>query len=199
VELAKEKGAFPLFDRDKYLQSKFIKDLPNELQESIAKYGIRNSHLTSIAPTGTISIAADNVSSGIEPVFSLGYMRKINLPGGPVEEFFSDYAWRNFETKPKTAMQLTATEHLNVLLTAQKFVDSAVSKTCNVNPHMPWEDFKQLYYKAWQGGAKGLSTFNPKGKRMGILEAVDDKEPVDDEQEGMACTFDPLTGGKTCG
>lgn len=195
--LAKEKGAFPLFDKDKYLKSVFIETLPKSIRESIYKNGIRNSHLTSIAPTGTISITADNISSGIEPVFSHGYERKINTRDGQIIEFFDDYAARNFGVRGRTADQCSASEHLSVLARAQGFVDSAVSKTCNVSPNMPWEDFKQLYFNAWNSGCKGLSTFNVGGKRMGIL--TEKKEIVDDEQEGMACSIDPKTGERSCG
>jgi ribonucleoside-diphosphate reductase alpha chain len=198
VNLAKEKGPFPLFDADYYLDGDFINSLPEGLREEIRQHGIRNSHLISIAPTGTISICADNVSSGIEPVFSYGYERKINTPNGQITEFFSDYAYREYGIKGKTAEQLTAQEHLDILLISQEYVDSAVSKTCNVSPNMPWEDFKELYLKAWEGGAKGLSTFNVGGKRMGILttSTVEEKK---EEGEALACYFDPATGTKSCG
>ncbi len=195
--LAKEKGAFPLFDKKKYLQGKFIQKLSPETRKLIEQYGIRNSHLISIAPTGTISLCADNVSSGIEPVFSYGYERTIITPDGPIVEFLSDYAYREYGVKGKTADSLTAKEHLEVLLVAQEYTDSAVSKTCNVSPEMPWEEFKDLYLQAWKGGAKGLSTFNVGGKRMGILTAKEEKkdEPIAVE----ACFIDPLTGTKSCG
>jgi ribonucleoside-diphosphate reductase alpha chain len=201
VQLAREKGAFPLFDAEKFLQGEHIKGLSEELRWDIKRYGIRNSHLISIAPTGTISICADNVSSGIEPVFSHSYERKINTVNGQITEDFTDYAYREYGVIGKTADECTAEEHLNVLLTAQKYVDSAVSKTCNVNPKMPWQEFKDLYYKAWKGGAKGLSTFNVGGKRMGILTAkpvAEDKEP-DGEDAPIACYRDPNTGERSCG
>lgn len=122
--LAKRKGSFPLFDKEKYLQGEFIKTLTDDTKNCILKYGIRNSHLLSIAPTGTISITADNVSSGIEPVFSLGYNRKIQSFDGETEEYFSDYAYRKYGVKGKTAEKCTVKEHLGVLLEAQKYVDS---------------------------------------------------------------------------
>jgi ribonucleoside-diphosphate reductase alpha chain len=196
VLLAKEKGAFPLFDANKYGQGKFIRSLPLDIQAEISKYGIRNSHLTSIAPTGTISICADNISSGIEPVFSYGYERKIRTATGEITEFFSDYAAREHNVRGKTADQLTAKEHLEVLLKTQEFVDSAVSKTCNVSPEMPWQEFKDLYLAAWKGGAKGLSTFNVGGKRMGILAAKEEKK---DDEEPIACYVNPDTGERSCG
>jgi len=208
INLAREKGSFPLFEREQYLQGKFIETLPKEIKEQIEKHGIRNSHLTSIAPTGTISITADNVSSGIEPVWSLGYHRKVNTLKGPITEFFSDYAFREHRIVSKTADECTAQEHLSVLLLAQTYVDSAVSKTCNVSNKMPWTDFKELYSQAWRGGAKGLSTFNVNGKRKGILTHEKDrsdfkeigyKEILDDEQESLSCYIDKETGQRSCG
>lgn len=200
VELAKEKGPFPLFDRDKYLGSKtneggqFVQTLPVEILEGIYDHGIRNSHLTSIAPTGTISITADNISSGIEPVFSLRYDREIKTESGPRVVAVEDYGRKFFGVDGKTAAECTADDHLGVLLTAQKYVDSACSKTCNVSPDMPWEDFKDIYMKAWEGGAKGCTTFNPGGKRFGILQAPD--EP--DAEEPLACYIDQETGERSC-
>lgn len=190
VELAKEKGPFPLFDKQKYCKGEFILRLPAELQESIYKYGIRNSHLTSIAPTGTISLSADNVSSGIEPVFSYEYSREVIDFDGPKVEVVRDYGKRVFNVEGKCAHMCSVDDHLQVLLTAQRYVDSAVSKTCNVDPNMPWEDFKSIYERAWSGGAKGCTTFNPGGKRMGILNTSEDAE--------VACWIDPETGKKEC-
>lgn len=193
VELARERGAFPLFNADKYIQGKFIQTLPPDLVADIRKYGIRNSHLTSIAPTGTISMTADNVSSGIEPVFSLRGSRKVNMATGPVEIEFNDYGLQNFGVEGKTCDQVTLQEHLDVLICASKRVDSAVSKTCNVPPNTPWADFKKLYFDAWDGGAKGCTTFNVGGKRMGILTAANDNN-----DEPKACTYDPATGTRSC-
>lgn len=199
TDLAKEKGAFPLFDKEKYLKGSYIETLPQHIRDRIYENGIRNSHLTSLAPCGTISLTSDNVSSGIEPVFSHGYERTINMPSGKITEFFSDYAARKYKVFGKTANELTAQEHLEVLQVSQKYIDSAVSKTCNVNPNMPWEDFKMLYWNAWNSGCKGLSTFNVGGKRMGIMKASAPKETLDDEQEGLACYINAETGEKTCG
>ena len=192
VELAIEKGAFPLFDADKYLEGGFIKTLPEELRERIRKHGIRNSHLLSIAPTGTISLTADNVSSGIEPVFSYEYDRTIQTFDGPIVETVSDYAYRVYGVKGKSAMMCDEMEHLNVLALSSEYVDSAVSKTINVNPNLPWDDFKGIYTKAWEMGCRGVTTFNPSGKRFGILveKAVAD--------EPAACYIDPETGIKSC-
>lgn len=187
-DLAEEKGAFPLFKED-YLEGQFIKTLPNHLQEKIANQGIRNSHLLSVAPTGTISLTADNVSSGIEPVISHSLSRKVKLPEGEVEVELEDYAYRVFGTRGKLASQVTAQEHIDVLATASYYVDSAVSKTCNVNGSIPWTDFKQLFIDAWKSGCKGCTVFNEDGKRAGIFKKTNEKE---------ACYIDQETGRKEC-
>lgn len=196
VELAKEKGPFPLYNK-LYLKSQYIKKLDPEVIDMIAKYGIRNSHLTSIAPTGTISLTADNVSSGIEPVWNHSYDRTIQTFDGPMVQEVSDYAYREHGVKGKLASDCSADDHVNTLLIASKWMDSAVSKTCNVDPSMQWEDFKNIYFKAWKGGAKGCTTFNPGGKRFGILSEA---KPVKDDlpEEGAACYIDPETGEKSC-
>jgi len=193
--LAVEKGSFPLFDKEKYLESKFIKRLDKDVQELIAKQGIRNSHLLSIAPTGTISLSADNVSSGCEPVFSHRFDRTIQTELGQVIEEVTDYGYRELGVKGKTANELTTDEHLAVLMVASKWVDSAVSKTINVGPDVEWEEFKEIYIKAWKGGCKGATTFRDAGKRYGILNVKEDKE---EESGGEACYYDPTTGKKQC-
>jgi ribonucleoside-diphosphate reductase alpha chain len=169
VQLAQEKGAFPLFDAEKYGAGKFIATLPSELQRDIQRYGIRNSHLTSIAPTGTISYCADNISSGLEPVIMYEGERRMKTSEGEVTVPVSDYGYREFGVSGRLADRVTAQEHVEVLATAATLVDSAVSKTCNVSPEMPWADFKGLYVQAWERGAKGCTTFNPGGKRLGIF------------------------------
>jgi len=195
-DLAVEKGSFPLY-HEKFLDSKYLASLDRpDIVDRIRKQGIRNSHLTSIAPTGTISLAADNVSSGIEPVFSYGYDRTIQTFTGPKVERVDDYGYRVFGVEGKKTENVTAQEHVAVLCTAARLVDSAVSKTCNVSPDMAWEDFKEIYRSAWEGGAKGCTTFNSGGKRFGILNVTDDGEI---EEDGAACYIDPLTGLKECG
>lgn len=189
--LAKEKGPFPLFDMDRYLKGEFIKTLPDRIQEMIYKYGIRNSHLTSIAPTGTISLTADNVSSGIEPVFSPYYQRQIMDFDGARTENVEDYGYHNFGIIGRLANDCTTKHHVNMLNAASRHVDSAVSKTCNVDPNMPWEDFKQIYFDAWRGGAKGCTTFNPGGQRAGII-------TIDSQEAPKSCTRDPETGKIDC-
>ena len=194
ADLAAEKGSFPLYDWDKYTSGNFIKTLPDWLQQKIESQGMRNSHLTSIAPTGTISLTADNVSSGIEPPFSLYYDRTIQGFDGATVERVEDYAYRH-GVAGRTANSITAQEHLSVLALAQKFIDSAVSKTCNVGDQVTYDEFKTLYYDAWKAGCKGITTFRAAGKRFGILnEANDNEEP----EKAEACYIDPETGQKSC-
>lgn len=192
AELAREKGPFPLFVSKEYLSGKFIQQLDRDVIQHIEQWGIRNSHLTSIAPTGTISLVADNISSGIEPVFSYGFDRTIQTYEGPRVERVDDYGVRVFGVRGKTADQCSVDDHLNVLLVAAKWMDSAVSKTCNVGDNVSFEDFKDVYWKAWKGGAKGCTTFRAAGKRSGILVAAPE------EGQGAACFIDPDTGKKTC-
>ena len=190
--LAKEKGSFPLFDKEQYLAGKFISKLNDDVKDLIREHGIRNSHLTSIAPTGTISLTADNVSSGIEPVFSYGFDRTIQTYEGPRIERIDDYGVRVFGVKGKTADQCSVTEHVDTLIAVSEWIDSAVSKTCNVGDDVTFDEFKDVYVRAWKGGAKGCTTFRVSGKRMGILNAAPQ------EGEGAACYIDPTTGKKTC-
>lgn len=197
VQLAKEKGPFPYYD-ERFCESKFVKTLTPVVQGLIRKHGIRNSHLLSIAPTGTISLCADNVSSGIEPVFSLKYDRTIQTEEGPKTVEVSDYGLREFGVKGKTADKVTVREHLDVLITAQKYTDSAVSKTCNVGDDVTWEEFKEIYMTAWREGAKGCTTFRAAGKRFGILVAKPDEEEEGEESKVEACFIDPATGKKSC-
>lgn len=192
VDVAKEKGPFPLFDAEEYCKTPFIQSLPQNLRRRIRRNGIRNSHLLSIAPTGTISLAADNVSSGIEPVFSHYYDRTIQTFDGPKVERVTDYAYREHGIKGKTASECTPEEHLSVLALAQRYVDSACSKTINLDAKTSWEDFKNIYFRAWELGCKGCTTFNKDGKRGGILtEAKED-------DGAKACFIDPITGQPEC-
>jgi ribonucleoside-diphosphate reductase alpha chain len=206
VELAIEKGPFPLFTQA-YLESDFAKSLPSDIRNLISDHGIRNSHLLSVAPTGTISLSADNVSSGIEPVFSHYYDRTIQTFDGPKVERVEDYGYRVFGVKGKTADELSVFDHVKVLNVASRFVDSACSKTCNVGDDVTWEEFKQVYMDAYDGGSSGCTTFRASGKRYGILNASTSEdvveEPVVEEtqdyvDEGGACYFDPATGLRQC-
>jgi ribonucleoside-diphosphate reductase alpha chain len=206
ISLALEKGPFPLFQADKYLESGFALTLPEDIRRDIFNYGVRNSHLLSVAPTGTISLSADNVSSGIEPVFSHSYERTIQTFEGPKVERVEDYGYRVFGVKGKTANELSVFDHVKVLTTASKYVDSACSKTCNVGDDVTWDQFKDVYMQAYLGGASGCTTFRASGKRYGILNAsaVEDvavKEEVPEDEfieEGGACYFDPSTGLRQC-
>jgi ribonucleotide reductase alpha subunit len=192
AKLAQEKGAFALYKEEHYLKGKFIKTLDPEVRAAIKELGIRNSHLTSIAPTGTISLCADNVSSGIEPVFALTLDRTVNTSDGPKVETLKDYGLRAFGVSGKVSSEVTIPEHIRVLLAAQKQVDSAVSKTCNIGDDVTFDEFKSVYRKAYNGGAKGCTTFRTAGKRAGILVAKPEEEP------SGACTYDPSTGIKSC-
>ena len=168
----------------------------------IKKHGLRNSHLTSIAPTGTISLVAGNISSGIEPTFSKYYDRTIQTFEGPKVERVDDYAYRH-GTDPVTANEISVQQHVEVLAMAQHYVDSAVSKTCNVGDDVSFEEFKDVYYTAWQEGCKGITTFRAAGKRYGILNEVKE-EPTEEDSDDFdwgqaeACFIDPQTGKKTC-
>ena len=203
--LAKEKGAFPMY-RPEYLKSNFVRTLPASVKKEIREYGIRNSHLTSIAPTGTISLVADNVTGGIEPVFSHYYDRTIQTFEGPRVERVEDYAYSR-GVAGRTSSDISVQDHLAVLLLSQHYIDSACSKTCNVGDDVSYEDFKQVYVDAWKGGAKGCTTFRISGKRFGIFnETVEAEEKVSSTNEEMveeegkveACFIDPLTGQKEC-
>lgn len=205
IELAKEKGAFPLFDV-KLLESEFAKTLPDSIRNGIAEFGLRNSHLLSVAPTGTISLSADNVSSGIEPVFSHSYDRTIQTVDGPRIEKVTDWAFREYGVRGVTANELGVMDHVKVLNVASHYVDSACSKTCNVGDDVTWEEFKDVYMEAYLGGASGCTTFRAAGKRYGILNAsasedvAEEPEALEDNfiDEGGACYFDPDTGLRTC-
>ena len=198
AELAGEKGSFPLYD-ERYLLGEFVRQLPKDIQELIHQNGIRNSHLTSIAPTGTISLCADNISSGIEPVFSYSFDRTVVEFDGPRTETIEDYGYRVLGIKGKKAEDVTVEEHLNVLSAAYMSVDSAVSKTCNVPSETSWEDFKQVYFEAWARGCKGCTTFRIAGKRFGILNSRDDASEQEGKEEiESACKIDLETGRREC-
>lgn len=192
IALAKEKGAFPLFDADAYCAGEFIQTLPEDIRKDIKQHGIRNSHLLSIAPTGTISLFAGNVSSGIEPPFSLEYDRRTIMPDGDIKWWnVMDYAYDKWGIKGKTSDQLTAQEHIDVLNAASALVDSACSKTCNVGDDVTFEDFKNLYVAAYEGGASGCTTFRPasietRGEVMRVT------------KEDATCIIDPVTGERSC-
>ena len=170
--LAAEKGAFPLFDRERYLAGETVKGLDEEVRAHIGQHGIRNALLTSVAPTGTISLFADNVSSGIEPVFSFRHTRNVLMPDGTRrEEEVTDYAYRLFrrvkgEHAPLPdyfidAQVLTPEDHVVMQAAVQKHIDSSISKTINVPEEIPFERFKDVYLQAYALGCKGCTTYRP--------------------------------------
>lgn len=198
VELAKEKGAFPQFDADRYLgkgskkgEGSFASRLPDDIKADIRKYGIRNSHLLSIAPTGTVSLAfADNASNGIEPPFSWTYTRRKREADGSRSEYVvEDHAWRLFKSQGGdvdnlpdyfvNALAMTAQEHVAMMEAVQPYVDTSISKTVNVPADYPYEDFKDLYQQAWKARLKGLATYRPNP----ILGAVLEAEPAKKEEK----------------
>ena len=185
VELAKEKGAFPKFDAKGYLgKGTFASRLPKDIQEDIKKHGIRNSHLLSIAPTGTVSLAfADNASNGIEPPFSWTYTRNKREADGSKSQYqVEDHSWRlyrelggdvdNLPPYFVSALEMSATEHLAMMETVQPYVDTAISKTVNIPADYPYEDFKSLYLQAWRANLKGLATYRPNSILGAVLETT---------------------------
>lgn len=194
VALARELGPFPAFRAEEYLARPFIQRLPKDIRDGIARWGIRNSHLLSIAPTGTISLCADNVSSGIEPVFSYKQRRVVKTTDGQEEHELDDYGVRVFGVRGRRAEDVLPTEHLAVLAVAQRYVDSSVSKTINVPKDIPWDSFKEVYMQAWKMGCKGCTTYRP-GKRGAVLTNVDEEAQPRAE---AACSIDPVTGRQTC-
>ncbi len=192
AELADEKGAFPLFDQKAFLASETMLDMDTDVRDSIAEKGIRNALLTSIAPTGTISLYAGNVSSGIEPVFAYSYTRKVlQKDGSRTEEEVSDYAvemWREkFGDKALpdyfvNAQTLAPLDHVRMQAAAQKWIDSSISKTINCPEDIGFEDFKQVYMAAWDQGCKGCTTYRPNdvtGSVLTVSEATETAPEID--------------------
>jgi ribonucleoside-diphosphate reductase alpha chain len=185
IELARERGAFPLFNADLYLAGgNFASRLPAEIKQKIRTHGIRNSHLLSIAPTGTISLAfADNASNGIEPPFSWTYSRRKRMPDGTWKDYqVEDYAWRLYRhlggdvrTLPPyfvTALEISAQAHKDVVAAVAPYIDTSISKTVNVPEDYPYGEFEDLYLTAWRAGLKGLATYRP-NKVLGAVLSVD--------------------------
>jgi len=212
IELAKEKGAFPLFDAVKYLDEggEFAKRLPEAIRTEIRKHGIRNSHLTSIAPTGTITLAfADNASNGIEPAFSWSYNRKKRMADGTFKDYaVLDHAYRvyaemggNTDMLPDafvSALGMTATAHSDMVAAVAPFIDASISKTVNVPENYPFEEFKNLYMRAWKTGLKGITTYRPSAARGAVLSVtppVESAEAIEDEVQADAYQG---TGGELC-
>ncbi|MBP6781676.1 MAG: ribonucleoside-diphosphate reductase, adenosylcobalamin-dependent, partial [Ottowia sp.] len=217
VELAKEKGAFPKFKADGYLaKGTFASRLPADIQADIRQHGIRNSHLLSIAPTGTVSLAfADNASNGIEPAFSWGYQRnKREADGSKSAYTVEDHAFRlyrslidsqvtpdNAASLPEyfvNALEMTAQEHVAMMQAVQPYVDTSISKTVNIPEDYPYEDFKNLYRQAWEAGLKGLATYRPNSILGAVLETTPAKkeEPAPQPPAGAPMmppvAYDPM-------
>ncbi|WP_223428541.1 adenosylcobalamin-dependent ribonucleoside-diphosphate reductase [Tateyamaria pelophila] len=187
VELAKEKGAFPLFDAEGYLASGSMQAMDADVRDAIAEHGIRNALLTSIAPTGTISLYAGNVSSGIEPVFAYAYTRKVlQKDGSRTEEEVVDYAvqmWRDLKGDAAlpdyfvNAQTLAPIDHVKMQAAAQKWVDSSISKTINCPEDISFGDFKDVYMAAWDQGCKGCTTYRPNDVTGSVLSVSEEKTP----------------------
>jgi ribonucleoside-diphosphate reductase alpha chain len=182
IDLAKERGAFPMFNADLYLSGgNFASRLPSDLKDRIRRHGIRNSHLLAIAPTGTISLAfADNASNGIEPPFSWTYTRKKRMADGTHKEFrVEDHAWRLYRhlfgedaKLPSyfvTALEISADAHQAMVAAVAPFIDTSISKTVNVAEDYPYAEFEELYLKAWKAGLKGLATYRPNSVLGAVL------------------------------
>jgi ribonucleoside-diphosphate reductase alpha chain len=237
IDLAIEKGAFPLFDADKYLEEgTFASRLPADLKERIRNHGIRNSHLLSVAPTGTVSLAfADNASNGIEPPFALAYTRKKRMPDGSHQLYpVIDHGLRQWlhtlpvEAKPEnlleaicaykptfigehdqelvvkdvlpqslvTALEMSASDHLEMVAAIAPFIDSAISKTVNVPADYSFEDFKLIYDRAWELGIKGVATYRPNnilGSVLSVPEAPQAPALTTQEKPEKVLDIDPLT------
>ena len=185
VDLAKEKGAFPLFDADKFLESGAMQDMDEDVRVAIRTHGIRNALLTSIAPTGTISLYAGNVSSGIEPVFAYAYTRKVlQKDGTRTEEEVVDYAvqmWRDLKGDAPlpdyfvNAQTLAPLDHVRMQAAAQKWIDSSISKTINCPEDISFDDFKEVYMAAWDQGCKGCTTYRPNDVTGSVLSVSEEK------------------------
>ena len=187
TELAKEKGFFPLFDKSAYLASEALKNIDEDIREAIEAHGMRNALLTSVAPTGTISLFADNVSSGLEPVFSFAYTRYVMMPDGSRrDEEVTDYAYRLFRRLNGEDMPLPAAfvdaqglspkDHLVMQAAVQKFIDSSISKTINCPEDISFEEFKDIYVQAYDLGCKGCTTYRPNEVTGAVLETKTTKE-----------------------
>ena len=192
INLAEEKGAFPLFDPEKFIVSGNMIQMDEDVKKAVNKFGIRNALLTSIAPTGTISLYAGNVSSGIEPVFAYSYTRKVlQNDGSHVEEEVVDYAvklWRDkFGNAPLpdffvSAQNLTPADHVKMQAAAQKWVDSSISKTINCPEDISFDDFKEVYIQAYDTGCKGCTTYRPNEVTGSVLSAASEEKSASDQE-----------------
>ncbi|MDP5306418.1 adenosylcobalamin-dependent ribonucleoside-diphosphate reductase [Paracoccus spongiarum] len=199
VDLAREKGAFPLFDADRYLASGFMSKMDPVVRDAVAAHGIRNALLTSIAPTGTISLYAGNVSSGIEPVFAYAYRRKVlQKDGSRSEEEVVDYAvqmWRDLHGDAAlpdyfvNAQTLAPRDHVAMQAAAQDWVDSSISKTINCPEDISFEDFKDVYLAAWDLGCKGCTTYRPNDVTGSVLSVSEATEAAPEADKGADVVY----------
>ncbi len=196
IELAREKGPFALFDAAQHGRCGHVAKMPEDIRAGIARHGIRNALLTSIAPTGTISLLAGNVSSGIEPIFALEYVRRLRLPdGGVKEEPLTDYAvclWRELKGEEAplpdvfvTVDDLSWQEHLRMQAALQQHVDSAISKTINLPEDISFEEFRDVYRAAWKAGLKGCTTYRPNPITGAVLEKAPERREETPPQAGQ--------------
>lgn len=194
VELAKEKGAFPLFDADPFLASDAMMQMDEDVRDEIRTHGIRNALLTSIAPTGTISLYAGNVSSGIEPVFAYAYTRKVlQKDGTRTEEEVVDYAvqmWRDKYGEADlpdyfvNAQTLAPLDHVKMQAAAQKWIDSSISKTINCPEDISFDDFQGVYMQAYETGCKGCTTYRPNDVTGSVLSVSESSEAAPEADQG---------------
>jgi ribonucleoside-diphosphate reductase alpha chain len=199
VDLAREKGAFPLFDAEKYLASGNMMQMDDDVREAIRTHGIRNALLTSIAPTGTISLYAGNVSSGIEPVFAYAYTRKVlQKDGSRTEEEVVDYAvqmWRDLKGDAPlpdyfvNAQTLAPMAHVKMQAAAQKWIDSSISKTINCPEDISFDDFKDVYMAAWDQGCKGCTTYRPNDVTGSVLSVSEKSEKTPETDQGAEVVY----------
>ena len=199
VDLAREKGAFPLFDADKFLASGNMERMDKDVRDAVRKHGIRNALLTSVAPTGTISLYAGNVSSGIEPVFAYVYNRKVlQKDGSRTEEEVVDYAvnlWRDrFGDKPLpdhfvNAQTLPPLDHVRMQAAAQKWIDSSISKTINCPEDISFDAFQDVYMAAWDQGCKGCTTYRPNAVTGSVLSVSEKAETLPEAEKGAEVVY----------
>ena len=209
VELAKEKGAFPLFDAEPYLASDAMMQMDEDVRDAIRTHGIRNALLTSIAPTGTISLYAGNVSSGIEPVFAYAYTRKVlQKDGTRTEEEVVDYAVQMWRDKfgdaalPDyfvNAQTLAPLDHVKMQAAAQKWIDSSISKTINCPEDINFDDFQDVYMQAYETGCKGCTTYRPNDVTGSVLSVSESSEAVPEADQGADVIYmaEPLDRPQT--
>ncbi|SOC16214.1 ribonucleoside-diphosphate reductase class II [Rhodobacter sp. JA431] len=199
VDMAKEKGAFPLFDAEKYLASGNMMQMDDDVRDAIATHGIRNALLTSIAPTGTISLYAGNVSSGIEPVFAYAYTRKVlQKDGSRTEEEVVDYAvqmWRDLKGDAPlpdhfvNAQTLAPMDHVKMQAAAQKWIDSSISKTINCPEDISFDAFKDVYMAAFESGCKGCTTYRPNDVTGSVLTVSENSEKAPEADKGAEVVY----------